>query len=103
MEWTGTRPGRKPENHTSCEIAFLGDRELSLKDWQKAGPTTLSQVCNIEQFHRSNCFKEGGVVCSKECLTLQNRDIMFVMAAAGDYTDKSGTTRDVFSLLLLSK
>jgi len=37
----------------TCEIAFLGGRELSLKDWQKARLTTLSQARNIEQFHRS--------------------------------------------------
>jgi Zn-dependent peptidase ImmA (M78 family) len=47
------------------------------------------------------CFKEGGVVCDEERLVLQNRDMTFyVMAAARNYTDKSGPTRDVFSLLL---
>jgi len=33
-------PTRIRENST-CEIAFLGGRELSLKDWQKARLTTL--------------------------------------------------------------
>lgn len=47
------------------------------------------------------CFKEGGVVCDEEHLTLHDRDIAFyVMAAARNYIDKSGPTRDVFSLLL---
>lgn len=47
------------------------------------------------------CFKEGGVVCDEEHLTLQNKDVTFyVMAVARNYTDKSGLTRDVFSLLL---
>ena len=48
-----------------------------------------------------HCFKEGGVVCDEERLILQNRDMTFyVMAVARSYTDKSGPTRDVFSLLL---
>ena len=47
------------------------------------------------------CFKEGGVICDEEHLTLQNRDETFyVMAVARNYTDKSGPTRDVFALLL---
>ena len=47
------------------------------------------------------CYKEGGIVYGEERLTLKNRDIIFyVMAAARDYTDESGPTRDVFSLLL---
>jgi hypothetical protein len=47
------------------------------------------------------CFKEGGVVCDEVHLAHQNRDVTFyVMAVARNYTDKSGPTRDVFSLLL---
>lgn len=47
------------------------------------------------------CYREGGVVCGEEHLTLQKRDTTFyVIAVARDYIGKSGSTRDVFSLLL---
>jgi hypothetical protein len=47
------------------------------------------------------CFKEGSVVFDEERLTLQNKDVtFFAMAIARNYSDKSGPTRDVFSLLL---
>jgi len=47
------------------------------------------------------CYREGGVVCGEEHLTFQKNDIPFyVMAVARDYTGTSGSTRDVFSLLL---
>jgi hypothetical protein len=40
----------------TCEIAFLGGWQLSLKDWQIARLAILRQARTIEPFHRSNQF-----------------------------------------------
>ncbi len=98
------------EAHLSQQLT-LGGPEWSLPEKKLRVRYAVSNPLFGHYLHRNlaapqdgclmHCFKEGGVVCGEERLTLQNRGITFsVMAAARNYADTSGPTRDVFSLLL---
>src|SRR5437773_2695776 len=49
---------------STCEIAYFGDRELSLKGWQDARPTILDQACNIKPISQVGVFWELGTFYS---------------------------------------
>ncbi len=98
------------EAHMNQQLT-LGGPEWSLPEKKLRVRYAISNPLFGHYLHRNlaapqdgclmRCFKEGGVICDEEHLTLQNRDTTFyVMAATRNYTDKSGPTRDVFSLLL---